>query len=220
MSVKLRLARRGRRKKPFYHIVVADARAPRDGRFIEKIGSYNPLTVPATIELNRDRAFEWLQKGAQPTDTVRSILRFKGVLYRAHLMRGVAKGALTEEKAQKLYEDFVASKEEKIKERMAKTEEEIKAFRKKVAGVRKVIEVAEEVPAENNGEDAQAIPEDSATDEEEAVAPAEAEAEAEAEEKVVAPTEKSPAEEVVAEEATTEATEKESKEESKEENPE
>ena len=80
MPVKIRLQRRGRRKQPFYHIVVADGRAPRDGRFIEKIGIYNPMTVPATIDLDRDRAYDWLMKGAQPTDTARAILRFKGVL--------------------------------------------------------------------------------------------------------------------------------------------
>ena len=99
MAVKMRLQRKGRRKRPFYHIVVADGRSPRDGRFIERLGSYNPMTKPATIEIDREKAFDWLQKGAQPTDTVRAILRFKGVYYRRHLMRGVAKGALTEEQA-------------------------------------------------------------------------------------------------------------------------
>ena len=89
MAVKIRLQRKGRRKRPFYHIVVADARAPRDGRFIEKLGTYNPMTSPATIDLDRDAAFEWLMKGAQPTDTARAILRFKGVLYKKHLDRGV-----------------------------------------------------------------------------------------------------------------------------------
>ena len=99
MAVKIRLQRRGRRKAPFYHIVIADARAPRDGRFIEKIGTYNPMTKPATIDLDRDAAFDWLMKGAQPTDTARAILRFKGVLYRKHLQRGVKKGAMTQEQA-------------------------------------------------------------------------------------------------------------------------
>ena len=99
MAVKLRLQRHGRKQRPFYHIVVADSRAPRDGRFIEKIGTYNPMTKPATINLDRDAAFEWLMKGAQPTDTVRAMLRFKGVLYKKHLQRGVAKGAMTQEEA-------------------------------------------------------------------------------------------------------------------------
>ena len=114
MSVKIRLQRRGRRKAPFYHIVVADARAPRDGKFIEKIGTYNPMTTPATINLDRDTAFDWLMKGAQPTDTARAILRYKGVMYRKHLQRGVSKGALTQEQADQMYKDFVSAKDSKI----------------------------------------------------------------------------------------------------------
>ncbi len=134
MSVKIRLQRRGRRKKPFYHIVVADARAPRDGRFIEKIGSYNPMTKPATIDLDRDLAYEWLMKGAQPTDTARAILRFKGVLYRKHLMRGVAKGALTEEKANEMYQQWIEAKEAAIAKRFEETKLEIEARDKAIFG--------------------------------------------------------------------------------------
>lgn len=134
MSVKIRLQRRGRRKKPFYHIVVADARAPRDGRFIEKIGSYNPMTKPATIDLDRDRAFDWLMKGAQPTDTARAILRFKGVLYRKHLMRGVAKGALSEEQANKMYQDWIEAKESAVAKRFEETRLEIEARDKAIFG--------------------------------------------------------------------------------------
>lgn len=89
MPVKLRLQRHGSKKRPFYFIVVADARAPRDGKFIQKIGTYNPLTVPASVNIDRQKALDWLQKGAQPTDTVRRILSFKGVLYLKHLLRGV-----------------------------------------------------------------------------------------------------------------------------------
>ncbi len=118
MSVKIRLQRKGRRKRPFYHIVVADARAPRDGRFIEKLGTYNPMTSPATIELDRDATFEWLMKGAQPTDTARAILRFKGVLYRKHLDRGVKKGALTQEQADAKYQAWIDEKEAKIASRV------------------------------------------------------------------------------------------------------
>mgnify|MGYP002138112281 CR=1 FL=1 len=92
MAVKMRLQRHGSKKRPFYFIVVADARAPRDGKFIQKIGTYNPLTVPATIQLDRQKALDWLHKGAQPTDTVRRILSFKGVLYLKHLLRGVKLG--------------------------------------------------------------------------------------------------------------------------------
>ena len=114
MPVKIRLARRGRRKQPFYHIIVADSRAPRDGKFIEKIGSYNPMTSPATIELNQEKASEWLSKGAQPTDTARAILRFKGVMYKQHLQRGVEKGAFNQEEADKLFSAFIEAKESKI----------------------------------------------------------------------------------------------------------
>ncbi len=118
MAVKIRLQRKGRKKRPFYHIVVADARAPRDGRFIEKLGIYNPMTSPATIDLDRDKAFDWLMKGAQPTETARAILRFKGVLYRKHLMRGVSKGALTQEEADLKYQEWIAAKEAKIQARV------------------------------------------------------------------------------------------------------
>lgn len=99
MPVKIRLQRMGRKKAPFYHIVIADSRSPRDGKFIEKIGVYNPTTIPATIEISKDRALDWLQKGAQSTDTVHKILSYKGILYRKHLLRGVKKGVLTQEVA-------------------------------------------------------------------------------------------------------------------------
>lgn len=121
MPVKMRLQRRGRRKQPFYHIVIADARAPRDGKFIEKIGTYNPMTSPATIDIDRDKAFDWLGKGAKPTETVRAILRFKGVLYRKHLQRGVSKGALTQEEADRKYQDWIDSKDAKIAARFEQT---------------------------------------------------------------------------------------------------
>ncbi|NJB85591.1 small subunit ribosomal protein S16 [Lewinella marina] len=134
MPVKIRLQRKGRRKRPFYHIVIADARAPRDGKFIEKIGTYNPMTVPATIDLDRTAAYDWLLKGAQPTDTVRAILRFKGVLYRKHLMRGVAKGALTQEEADKKYQEWIDAKEGTTAERRAAQEEKEAEFRAAVSG--------------------------------------------------------------------------------------
>ena len=94
MAVKIRLARHGKKGYAFYHIVAADSRAPRDGKFIEKLGTYNPNTNPATIDLKFDRALDWLLKGAQPTDTCRAILSYKGVLYKKHLLGGVAKGHL------------------------------------------------------------------------------------------------------------------------------
>ncbi len=114
MPVKIRLTRRGRKKAPFYHIVIADSRAPRDGRFIESIGKYNPITNPATIELDFDKALDWLLKGAQPTDTCRSILSYKGVMMKKHLLEGVKKGAFTEEQAEEKFQSWLKEKENKI----------------------------------------------------------------------------------------------------------
>lgn len=111
MPVKIRLQRHGRKGKPIYHIVVADARAPRDGRFIERLGLYNPNTNPATIDLNVDKSVQWLVDGAQPSDTCRAILSYKGVLMKKHLSEGVKKGAFTEEEAEKRFAEWVASKE-------------------------------------------------------------------------------------------------------------
>ncbi len=139
MPVKIRLQRRGRKKRPFYHIVIADARSPRDGRFIEKIGTYNPMTSPATIDLDRDRAFDWLMKGAQPTETTRAILRFKGVLYKKHLMRGVNKGALTQEQADAKLVEWLAEKDTKIAARIAQSIEDKKAELVRISGKAKAI---------------------------------------------------------------------------------
>ena len=149
MPAKIRLQRHGRRKRPFYHVVVADARAPRDGKFIEKLGTYNPMTKPATIEIDRERAFDWLMKGAQPTDTVRAMLRFKGVMYRKHLMRGVAKGAITQEQADEKYQAWIVEKEAKIETRKQETLAEIKAMHATRAGVKKAIKVKEVVVDEH-----------------------------------------------------------------------
>lgn len=160
MSVKIRLARRGRKRNPFYHIIIADARAPRDGKFIENIGSYNPMTVPATIEVDRDKAYEWLQKGAQPTNTVKAILKFKGVYYRKHLMRGVAKGALSEEKAMEMYQEWIDSKEAKVAARKEETKKKKEEFWKMVSGeIKPSKKKAEDTAAEafrEDGGDAQA----------------------------------------------------------------
>lgn len=134
--VRIRLQRRGRRKKPFYHIVIADARSPRDGRFIEKIGTYNPMTKPATIDIDREAAYDWLVKGAQPSDTVRAILRAKGVMYRKHLQRGVTKGALTQEQADQKHTDWIEKKEAGFTARFAQTDREREDIRRTVAGKR------------------------------------------------------------------------------------
>ncbi|MDP3462820.1 MAG: 30S ribosomal protein S16 [Bacteroidales bacterium] len=114
MPARIRLQRFGKKGKPFYHIVIADGRAPRDGRFIEKIGTYNPITVPAEINLDGDKALTWLQNGAMPTDTVKAILSYKGILYKLHLLKGVRKGALTEEQAEAKFQAWFTEKEAKI----------------------------------------------------------------------------------------------------------
>ncbi len=138
MAVKLRLQRRGRKAAPFYHIVVADSRSPRDGKFIEKIGTYNPLTVPAAIELDRDRAAHWISVGAQPTDTVNAILRFKGVLYAKHLQKGVAKGAFDQAKADEMLAKWIEEKETRIEKQREETKDAKKKFVAKVDGTAKV----------------------------------------------------------------------------------
>jgi small subunit ribosomal protein S16 len=107
MAVKLRLQRHGRGKRPFYHIVATDSRARRDGRYIERVGDYNPLTKPATINVDVDKAVDWLQKGAEATDTVKAILKYKGVLVKKHLLRGVAKGAFTLEVAEEKFQKWL-----------------------------------------------------------------------------------------------------------------
>jgi small subunit ribosomal protein S16 len=114
MAVKIRLARHGKKGYPYYHIVVANSRSPRDGRFIEKIGIYNPNTNPATIELKSDRALYWLGVGAMPTDTCRLILSYKGILLKKHLLGGVKKGALTQEDADAKFNAWIAEKEAKV----------------------------------------------------------------------------------------------------------
>jgi small subunit ribosomal protein S16 len=122
MAVKIRLARKGRKKLAFYHIVVADSRSPRDGRYIEKIGSYNPLTNPATIELDFDKALTWLQNGALPTDTCRAILSYKGVLMKKHLLEGVKKGAFDEAEATRRFEEWIKQNEAKIEAKKSSLE--------------------------------------------------------------------------------------------------
>ena len=129
MATKIRLQRFGKKGKPFYHLVVADSRAPRDGKFIERIGSYNPNTNPATIDLNFDKALSWVNKGAQPTDTCRAILSYKGVLYKKHLEGGVRKGALTQEQADAKFAAWLTSKDAQIigkKDSLTQTKEQVK----------------------------------------------------------------------------------------------
>lgn len=114
MSVKIRLSRHGRKNAPYYHIVVADSRAPRDGRFIERLGIYNPTTQPAQIELDMDKSIQWLNNGAQPTNTVRRIFSYKGVLLRRHLLKGVAKGAFDMDTLEARFSQWMAEKQSKL----------------------------------------------------------------------------------------------------------
>ncbi len=130
MPVKIRLQRHGKKGKPFYWVVAADSRAKRDGKFLEKLGTYNPNTNPATIDINVDNSVKWLQNGAQPTDTARAILSYKGVLLKHHLMGGVAKGALTEEQVEKKFNAWLEEKEKSIQAKrdgFSKAEAEAKA---------------------------------------------------------------------------------------------
>ena len=134
----MRLQRHGRKDYAYYHIVVADSRAPRDGRRIERLGSYNPNTNPATVNLNFERALYWLQTGAQPTDTVRNILSWEGVLLKKHLLGGVKKGAFDEAEAERRFNEWKAAKEAKI----VKTKDQIAAEKQAAAKARLEAEAA------------------------------------------------------------------------------
>ena len=114
MPARIRLQRKGKKGQPFYQIVIADGRAPRDGKYIERIGTYNPLTTPAQININIDRAIDWLQKGATPTDTVRNLFSYKGIMLKNHLLIGVKKGAITESQAEAKFNTWIQEKQSKI----------------------------------------------------------------------------------------------------------
>lgn len=172
MATKIRLQRHGKKRKPFYHIVIADARAKRDGKFIEKIGTYNPNTNPATIDIDFDRALNWVQTGAEMTDTARAILSYKGVLFKNHLVKGMQKGALTEEQVETKFNEWQAAKEAKItakKDNLSKAEQD--ALEKRLAAEvevnaarAKAIE-AKNAPEEEVVEEAEAPTEEAATEE-------------------------------------------------------
>jgi len=216
MPTKIRLQRHGKKRYAYYHVVVADARAPRDGKFIEKLGSYNPNDNPATIDIDFDRCLHWVKTGAQPTDTCRALLSYKGVMHKDHLDRGVLKGAMTQEQADKKFDAWLKEKESKIagkvdnlakaaadaeKARLAAEEE---ANKKKAAEVlAKTSALAEEAAAA-----------EAPATEEGAEAPTEETPTAEA-----ATEEAAPVEEVKAEEPAAEAKEEAPAEEKKEEEP-
>jgi len=176
MAVKIRLARRGRKKLALYDVVVADARSPRDGKFIEKIGTYNPATVPASIVLDDAKAFDWLMKGAQPSDTVRAMLSYRGVMFKRHLQIGVGKSAITQEQADAKLAEWLKTKESKIQSKLetlssakqsvakARKDAETKVKEARAEAIRKKAEVAAAVPVEE-------APEAPATEGEVAVEP-------------------------------------------------
>ena len=224
MAVKIRLARRGRKKLAMFDVVVADARAPRDGRFVEKIGTYNPNTNPATVVLNEKQAIQWVLNGAQPTDTVRAILSHKGIMYAKHLQVGVNKGAITQEQADAKFEAWKAEKEvsiqtkattlqqSKAKSKAARLEAEAKvssaraeniAAKNKVAEealVASVVEAINEADEEATGVEVDEVVAEAPAAVEEAPA-VEEEAVAEEAPAVEAATEEAPAAEEAAEEA-------------------
>lgn len=210
MATRIRLQRHGKKGKPFYHIVSADSRAKRDGRFIEKLGTYNPNTNPAEINLDFDRALYWVQTGAEMTDTARAILSYKGVLYKNHLIKGIAKGALTEEQVEEKFAKWLEEKESKVtakSDKLAKDADKAKADRLKAeaevsAARAKEIEAkntpeVEEAPAEATAEGEAATEE--VTEEAPVTEGEDAPAEAEAKEETPV-AEEAPAEELAAEE--------------------
>lgn len=225
MATKIRLQRFGKKGKPFYHLVVADSRAPRDGKFIERIGSYNPNTNPATIDLNFDKALSWVNKGAQPTDTCRAILSYKGVLFKKHLEGGVRKGALTQEQADAKFAAWLTSKDAQItskKDSLTQTKEQVKkaalaaeakrkedkaaAIEAKYAAPAEVEEVAvEEAPVAEEIENTEETTEVAVAETEEVAVEEPATEEAPAVEEVTETIEEAPVAEVAEEPAAEEA---------------
>jgi len=212
MPVKIRLQRHGKKGKPFYWVVAADARAKRDGRYLEKIGTYNPNTNPATVDLDIDAAVKWLENGAQPTDTARTLLSYRGALLKHHLQGGVSKGALTQEDADAKFEAWLEDKENRIQAKVdGLSKEEAKAQADAFA--------AEKAVNEKRVSDAKALEEEAATEAAAAVAAEEAAANPEVEEapiaeaKEEAPVAEAKEEAPVAEEAKEETPAAEAKEE-------
>jgi len=152
MPVRLRLQRHGKKGKPFYWIVAADARVARDGKFLEKLGTYNPNTNPATIELDIDGAMKWLDNGAQPSDTTRAILAYKGVLYKKHLLGGVAKGAFSMEEAEKKFSEWLDQKANKIAQKVNKLAKAKADAKAQILENEKAVNVGRENAAKANEE--------------------------------------------------------------------
>jgi len=180
MSTRIRLQRHGKKGKPFFHIVIADSRAKRDGRFIEKIGIYNPNTNPATIDLDFERALHWVGTGAQPSDTMRAMLSYKGVLYRNHLNRGVIKGALTQAQADAKYDKWLSEKEGKVQAKvdtLGKAQDEADKLRLaeetkiREARAQEILAKQSELSGEATEEAAPEVAEEAAPEAKEEVAP-------------------------------------------------
>jgi len=212
MPVKLRLQRHGKKGKPFYWLVAADARAKRDGRYLEKLGTYNPNTNPATVVIDIDRAVNWLEKGAQPTDTARTLLSYRGAMLKHHLNGGVRKGALTQEEADKKLEAWLEEKEAKIqakKDGLSKAAADASAQRladEKAASEKRLAAAQEaEAPVEEAQGEAEAPVEEAPVAEESTEEAPTQEAETEEAPVAVAPTEEAPTEEAPTEEAPVEA---------------
>jgi len=215
MPVRIRLQRHGKKGQPFYHIVVADGRAPRDGKFIEKLGTYNPMTNPATIAVDVDKAVKWMRNGAQPSDTVKTLLSHKGAMLKHHLLKGVDKGALTLEQAEAKFQTWVSEKETKLNaialenknearnEAKKRLEAEAKVNEAKAKEVEAKKVAAEKAASKSSADEAPAEVAEVATEETPATedAPVVEETVAETPAEEVAPVEE-PVAEVVAEEAT------------------
>ena len=211
MPVKIRLQRHGKKGKPFYWIVAADARSKRDGRYLEKLGTYNPNTNPATVEVKLDNAVNWLEKGAQPTDTARTLLSYRGVMLKHHLNGGIRKGALSQEEADKKFVAWLEEKEAKIqakKDGLSQSESELKA--KRLADEKAV---SDKRLADAAAAEAEAAAEEAAADSTEAEEATTEVAEAPAEQTEAPAEEATTEKEAVAEEAEQEAKETEAAEE-------
>ncbi|MEE2954052.1 MAG: 30S ribosomal protein S16, partial [Bacteroidota bacterium] len=201
MATRIRLQRHGKKRHPIYHIVITDQRSKRDGRFIKKIGVYNPNTNPAIINLDFEEALKWVMKGAQPSETARAILSYKGVMIKKHLLTGVSKGAFSEEEAEKRFEDWLKQKEQQIKEKEANLdkqkikEEETRLEKEKIKNKERekaLIEKSKELEKQAEETPAEETPAEETPAEE---TPAEE-----------TPAEETPAEETPAEEAPAEET--------------
>ena len=211
MPVKIRLQRHGKKGKPFYWIVAADARSKRDGRYLEKLGTYNPNTNPATVKVKLDNAVNWLEKGAQPTDTARTLLSYRGVMLKHHLNGGIRKGALSQEEADKKFAAWLEEKEAKIqskKDGLSQSESELKA--KRLADEKAV---SDKRLADAAAAEAEAAAEDAAAESTEAEEATTEVAEAPAEQTEAPAEEATTEKEAVAEEVEQEAKETEAAEE-------